>query len=156
MMKTKKLNILSLVAVLLMVGCAHQAGRSQHDAHAMMAGQQVPDELLAKRRVYFDFDRASVRHADLEVLAAHAEYLKHNPNCRVRIEGHTDEKGSREYNVALGEKRAKAVADALVMHGASKDQIIIVSYGKEKLDAKGHDEKAHCLNRRAVIMYGEE
>ncbi|HRE32145.1 MAG TPA: OmpA family protein, partial [Candidatus Berkiella sp.] len=84
---------------------------------------------------------------------AHAEFLKNNPNHHVRVEGHADEHGSREYNIALGERRARTIANALMSQGVAPHQIATVSYGKEKPEAMGHSEDAYRLNRRAVIVY---
>ncbi len=110
--------------------------------------------LLARRVVYFDFDSAQVRREDLPVIEAHARYLAAHPRIRVTLEGHTDERGSREYNIALGEARAKAVARLLELNGVDAGRIRIVSFGEEKPVALGHDESAWQKNRRVEIVYG--
>jgi len=112
-----------------------------------------PNSLLAKRVVYFDFDRSDVKSEFRSILAAHAEYLAGNPNAKVTVEGHTDERGTREYNIALGEKRAAAVKQALTLQGASAGQVNTISYGEERPAAMGHDEDAWGLNRRAELVY---
>ena len=112
-----------------------------------------PNSPLAKRVVYFDFDRSDVKEEYREILAAHARYLAEHPSASVTIEGHADERGTREYNMALGERRAKAVKRLLVAMGASADQISVISYGEERPAALGHDESAWALNRRAEIIY---
>jgi len=109
--------------------------------------------LLATRVVYFDFDSSEVRGTGVEVVAAHARYLAANPATRVRLEGHTDERGSREYNIGLGERRAQAVRRALMLQGALDGQISTVSYGEERPAAAGHDEEAWAKNRRVEIVY---
>lgn len=110
-------------------------------------------ELLAQRTFRFGFDRFDLSSSDQEAVAAHAEYLASHPNKKVRVEGHTDERGSREYNVALGERRAKTVTQVLLSHGVSQNQIATVSYGEEKPETGGHDESAYGMNRRSVIVY---
>ncbi len=114
---------------------------------------QDPSSPLAERVVYFDFDRSTVRDEYLDLIKAHAEYLLMHPQRRVTLEGHTDERGSREYNLALGEQRAKAVRDLLMLEGVAGDQIAIVSYGEERPADPGHDEAAWRKNRRVVIVY---
>ncbi len=112
-----------------------------------------PASPLSHRTIYFDFDSAEVKDADREILAAHASYLSANPQVRVILEGHTDERGSREYNIGLGERRAKAVARLLEFMGASPSQIETVSYGEEKPADPGHNEAAWAKNRRVEIVY---
>jgi peptidoglycan-associated lipoprotein len=109
--------------------------------------------LLATRVVYFDFDSSEIHGAGVEVVAAHARYLAANPGTRVRLEGHTDERGSREYNIGLGERRAQAVRRALMLQGAIDGQLSTVSYGEERPAAAGHDEQAWAKNRRVEIVY---
>lgn len=118
---------------------------------------QDPGNLLSqKRSVYFDFDRYTVAEAFRPTVQAHAAYLSAHPEQKIRIEGNADENGSREYNLALGQKRAAAVRNALVLLGASDAQIEAVSWGKERPKAVGHDEAAWAENRRADIKYGGE
>jgi peptidoglycan-associated lipoprotein len=112
-----------------------------------------PDSLLSQRVVYFDFDDASVSDEYQGVIAAHAAYLAEHPGAQVSLEGHADERGSREYNLALGERRAKAVAQLLMLQGAFPDQSTTVSFGEEQPVALGHDESAWSLNRRVEINY---
>ena len=109
--------------------------------------------LLADRIVYFDFDSAEIKGAGNDVVAAHAKYLAANPATRVRLEGHTDERGSREYNIGLGERRAQSVRRALLLQGATDGQISTVSYGEERPAVLGHDEAAWAKNRRVEIVY---
>lgn len=112
-----------------------------------------PDSPLAERVIYFDFDRSDIRSEFLRTITAHARYLVENPEQRVRLEGHTDERGSREYNIALGERRAQAVRRVFLFQGVRAQQIDMVSYGEERPQAEGHDEEAWGRNRRVEIIY---
>lgn len=108
---------------------------------------------LAKRVVHFDYDSTELSNDDLLTLQAHAKFLMANANSRVALTGHTDERGTREYNMALGERRAKAVESFLVTTGVSSNQLEAVSYGKEMPTNAGHDENAWKENRRVEINY---
>ncbi|MEJ2590669.1 MAG: peptidoglycan-associated lipoprotein Pal [Candidatus Thiodiazotropha sp.] len=114
---------------------------------------QNPNSLLATRVIYFDFDQSTVRSDYLDVISAHADYLAANPQVVVRLEGHTDERGSREYNLALGESRAKAVRSLLLAQGVADNQVVVVSYGEERPAADEHNEEAWALNRRVELVY---
>ena len=109
--------------------------------------------LLAKRVIYFDFDNSEIKGEGTDIVAAHAKYLASNPSARVRLEGNTDERGSREYNIGLGERRAQAVRRALLLQGASDGQLSTVSYGEERPATPGNDETAWAKNRRVEIVY---
>lgn len=115
---------------------------------------QDPDSPLAKRVIYFDYDSDQVKADSLETVNAHGQYLANSPAQRVRLEGHGDERGSREYNLALGERRAQSVSRLLQLQGVLDDQIEIISYGEELPAAPGHDEQSWALNRRVEIVYG--
>jgi peptidoglycan-associated lipoprotein len=119
-------------------------------------GAEAPGPLegmLAKRTVYFDFDSSEIKGEGTDIVAAHAKYLSKNGPMKVRLEGHTDERGSREYNIGLGERRAQAVRRALLLQGAAEGQISTVSYGEERPAAAGSDEAAWAKNRRVEIVY---
>lgn len=103
--------------------------------------------------VYFDFDKYNIKPDFAKVLDSHADFLRSNPALSVVIEGHADERGTPEYNIALGERRAAAVKAYLQGRGVTANQMSIVSYGKEKPAVLGHDAKAYEKNRRAVIVY---
>ncbi|WP_018691105.1 peptidoglycan-associated lipoprotein Pal [Algicola sagamiensis] len=121
-----------------------------------LKGSETANELDALRRqhiVYFDFDKSSVRSEFAEILNAHAAFLVKNPSVKVLVEGHADERGTPEYNIALGERRAKAVSKYLKTLGVLDGQISVVSYGEEKPMVKGHTEDAFSKNRRAVLVY---
>jgi len=109
--------------------------------------------LLAKRTVYFDFDSAVIKGDGTEIVAAHAKYLSDHTDARVRLEGNTDERGSPEYNIGLGMRRAQAVRQSLLLQGASAAQITVVSYGAEHPVDPAHDEDAWSKNRRVDIVY---
>lgn len=112
-----------------------------------------PSSVLAQRVIYFDFDRSDVKPEFMGVIQAHAQYLVAHPRMRVTLEGHTDERGSREYNVALGNRRSQAVRRMLMFHGVADGQITTVSYGEEKPVALGQNEQAWSRNRRVEIVY---
>lgn len=109
--------------------------------------------LLNTRTFYFTFDESALRPQDYPVLRAHAHYLNTHPQQRITIAGHTDERGSREYNIALGERRAMAVQRFLAAEGVREAQLDIVSYGEELPVNDGHTEAAWAQNRRAVLFY---
>ena len=112
-----------------------------------------PNSPLAKRSVYFDFDSYEVKSDYTQLLQAHAQYMKSHPDRHVLIQGNTDERGTSEYNLALGQKRAQAVRRALATYGVPDAQMEAVSLGKEKPLASGHDEASWAQNRRADILY---
>lgn len=115
--------------------------------------QQRYADLRKENVLYFAFDDASVRPEFAEVLAAHADYLMRNPTVTLVIEGHTDERGTPEYNIALGERRAKSVVDYMQSLGVNIRQMNMVSYGEEKPVVRQSNERAWSQNRRAVLVY---
>jgi len=115
-----------------------------------------PNNILSKRSVYFDFDSFVVRDEFRPIVEAHAKYLAANRSARLTIQGNTDERGSREYNIALGQRRADAVKRMMTLLGAQDAQIETVSFGKEKPRNSGHDEAAWAENRRADLLYAGE
>ena len=112
-----------------------------------------PSSILAKRSVFYPFDVSVVQDADKPVVQAHAKYLNEHSNRKVRLEGNCDERGSTEYNLALGQRRADGVKKLLELGGANGSQVESVSYGEEKPKATGHDEAAWSQNRRTDIKY---
>ncbi|MCF6323067.1 MAG: peptidoglycan-associated lipoprotein Pal [Gammaproteobacteria bacterium] len=126
-------------------------GRSE-----LTLSDKSPSNLLNTRVIYFDFDRSKVRAEFTDVIAAHAEYLANNPGAQMKLEGHADERGSREYNIGLGERRGNSIARHLGLQGASRGQLDVVSYGEERPAAVGHDETSWGLNRRVEIIYTRE
>jgi peptidoglycan-associated lipoprotein len=112
-----------------------------------------PESPLATRVLYFDLDSSEISDEDRAIVEAHATYLASNPQTRLRLEGHADERGSREYNIALGERRANAVQQLMGLFGVGTQQLTSISYGEEQPAALGHDESAWQLNRRVELEY---
>jgi peptidoglycan-associated lipoprotein len=132
------------------------AARSQGVGDGTGAGASElndPNSPLSVRVIYFDYDSSNIREDFQSVVEAHAAYLAAHPETTITLEGHADERGSREYNLALGERRALAVRRQLVLLGATAGQIRSVSLGEERPVAEGHDEQSYALNRRAEISY---
>ena len=123
---------------------------------AALAKLRDPNSPLSKRSVFFDFDQYDVKGEYKNQLQAHAKFIASEPNARVLIQGNTDDRGSREYNLALGQRRADAVKKQLVLMGAPESQIESVSLGKEKPRALGNNEAAWAENRRADMLYNGE
>ena len=163
-----------LLAVLVIAGCPSQAPEPPPAPEPAPVVEQPPpppppppppafnDNLepyypgtarLLERVFYFEFDRAVIGSADLEALQVHASVLRDNPSRRVVIEGHCDERGTREYNLALGERRADAIRSFLAAAGIAGSRIETVSYGEERPDDPGSSEDAWARNRRAVMIY---
>ncbi len=171
-MKQLSKLIVCLFPVLLFVGCAGEPPKEEEvtaeevDTRPVAPPPvekvtEVPVEekamtladLQANNKIYFDYDRSEIKPEFRDIVMAHAEYLAANPGVRITIEGHCDERGTREYNIALGERRANAVLKMLSLNGVSRDQLETVSYGEERPDVEGHDESAWKFNRRAVFLY---
>ncbi|KAB0643669.1 peptidoglycan-associated lipoprotein Pal [Burkholderia latens] len=162
MSKTNRLAVLAMFA--LLAGCHHAAKTPENasaapepssEAVATVAADDLdnPNSPLAKRSVYFDFDQYSVKPEYQSLLQAHAGYLRSHPSRRVLIQGNTDERGTSEYNLALGQRRSQAVMSALETLGVQASQLEAVSLGKEKPVALGHDEESWAQNRRADLVY---
>jgi len=174
-MKLHRLLILSMMT-LLIAGCAGQ-DVPDPDAEAtaigaddgsmtdpgafgddglMGEGEEFSDDFMDEEMtmiIYFDFDQSSLRAEYSDLLARHAANLSNNSRASIRLEGHTDERGSREYNIGLGERRSQAVRKMLLIQGGSAGQISTVSFGEERPAAFGSDDDAHQLNRRVEINY---
>ncbi|AYY79910.1 MULTISPECIES: peptidoglycan-associated lipoprotein Pal [Proteus] len=151
---------LPLVAV---AACSSNKNEDQTDTNNVPVVEQGPtaeelarqqlEQLKQQNIVYFGFDKYDISSDYASLLDAHADFLRANPSVRITVEGHADERGTPEYNIALGERRANAVKMYLQGKGVSADQLSIVSYGKEKPAVLGHDEAAYAKNRRAVLDY---
>ena len=173
-MMSKTSRLLAVVVVSVLAGCSSkggpQGGVSVEDrslgadsgaATSGAAGASSfssyslndPNSPLARRVIYFDYDSAEITAADQDTLLAHASYLAANPGQYIALEGHTDERGSREYNIALGDRRALSVQRVLELNGVASGQLSVVSYGEEKPAADGHSDAAWRLNRRVEIVY---
>jgi peptidoglycan-associated lipoprotein len=165
--------IVVLVAVL--AGCSSKGGTTAGDAAVEDLGTSAeggavtsgvgaggsfsyyslsdPNSPLSRRVIYFEYDSAEIAGGDQDLLVAHAGYLGANPGQQITLEGHTDERGSREYNIALGDRRALSVQRVLELNGVTPGQVNVVSYGEEKPAAEGHSDAAWRLNRRVEIVY---
>jgi len=167
----KKPVLITLVAALSMLaGCAcpppkyppaaeqpkAEAPAPTPAAEAAPAPQPMANPLLSQRSIYYDFDSAVLKDEYKKIVTAHAENLAKNPSLKVEIQGNCDERGSREYNLALGQRRADSVKKMMVLLGAKDDQVTTVSFGKEKPRAPGHNEEAWAQNRRSDIVYQGE
>jgi peptidoglycan-associated lipoprotein len=120
------------------------------------AALKDPRNILSKRNIYFDYDQFTVKDEYKPIVEAHAKYLQANRNARAILQGNTDERGTREYNIALGQKRADAVKNLMLLLGATEIQIETVSFGKEKPRREGHDEASWAENRRVDIVHAGE
>lgn len=175
-----KKSLIALVTVLAMAGCASKGAHNAQDnaiptpvdnsssagigsnggatpvqiGDMGNSGQDVGlfDTASKANVIYFALDSSDIDSAGQAVVARFSKYLQANPTTKVRIEGNTDERGSREYNVGLGERRANAVVAALRASGVAAAQLSVISYGEERPAAQGHDESAWVQNRRAVIV----
>lgn len=116
-------------------------------------GGLTHEQLVAKRTYYFQYNRDDVQDEERAAILANADNLVAHPSAKVLLEGHTDPRGSREYNVALGERRAKSVAELMKTKGVNASQIRVISYGAERLAVQGHTEEDFQQDRRVVLVY---
>jgi len=139
---------------------ASTSGTSTSGVSGTATGAQSPlkdpRNILSKRNVYFEYDSFVISEQYKPIVEAHAKYLVANRSARVTLQGNTDERGSREYNIALGQKRADAVKRMLTLMGVQEIQIETISFGKEKPRREGHDEASWAENRRVDIIYAGE
>ena len=126
---------------------------SEDDERSGMSSLDDPQSLLVVRIIYFEYDSSDIKFEDRATVEAHAAYLLANPNTNITLEGHADERGSREYNLALGERRAQTLKRQMTLLGASPSQIRTVSYGEERPAIDGHDDYSWSQNRRVEIIY---
>ena len=164
-----KLLILAVVSAALIAGCSSTgtkesstpppppsdtSGISTSGTGTGMEGNAnaLGSADLTEHSVYFDYDRSEIKPEGQVVVSAWAKYLSAHPTAKARLEGNTDERGTREYNIALGERRANSVAQALEAQGVSPSQLTVISYGEERPVALGHDEAAWQQNRRCDII----
>jgi len=158
--------VLAAVLSLVLAGCGGDKGvkgeegedgvtasglSEEGGAAASELGQDM-QQLLNTNKVYFEFDSSAVDQESRRVIEAHSQFLIENPDVNVVLEGHADERGTREYNLALGERRANSVAEIMVAYGVAPGRIQTISYGEERPAALGSDESAWQLNRRVVIL----
>lgn len=125
------------------------------DGGGMMAMDPLedPDSPLSQRIIYFEYDRSDIPTQYLDLLSEHAKYLIAHPDVQIRLEGHADERGSREYNIGLGDRRAQSVRRILLFQGVGNDEVSTVSYGEERPAMEGHMEDSYAKNRRVEIIY---
>jgi peptidoglycan-associated lipoprotein len=158
-------KVMSVLLIGLLSACASQT--TQPTAESTPAARaetnpnlnsilKDPNNILSKRSVYFDYDSFVVKNEYRATVQAHAQYLRDNAAAKVLLQGNADERGSREYNLALGQKRADSVRNAMTLSGAKDSQIEAVSLGEEKPRATGHDEASWTENRRTDIRYQGE
>ncbi|MEM7284574.1 MAG: peptidoglycan-associated lipoprotein Pal [Pseudomonadota bacterium] len=165
--------VLLLVSLLALAACGGNRSRTvpvsseptviEEDSSASTSGTGIEDEEngvlggldefeWSRDTVYFEFDQANVAPDYMDIVEAYVGWLLDNPNSRVRLEGHADERGSREYNIGLGERRAQAVRNIMRLRGVDDSQISTVSYGEERPVDSGHDENAWQANRRVQLI----
>ena len=173
-MKYRMRTLSGLLMVAVLAGCTSKGGTTDDDMAAVddrsttagavatgaagpgtYQGMSIddPNSPLSRRVIYFEYDSSNILADDQDLLTQHAGYLTANPGQGVTLDGHTDERGSREYNIGLGDRRAQAVRRVLELQGVSPEQITMVSYGEEKPAAEGHSDTAWRLNRRVEIIY---
>ena len=167
-----------MIGVLLAAGCGKKPTTVPDDAGSTAAGETETGTAAGEGQVgegrelpgasgaagggpagvanviYFDFDRSDIRPEYASLISSHAKFLAGSNAVKIRVEGHTDERGSREYNIALAERRAQAVRRALMLQGAGDAQLTTVSYGEERPAAAGSDEASYEKNRRVELVYG--
>ncbi len=169
--------LLLLIGTLMLAGCpkkpttvpegsgstAEESGASEGQGEGQVgAGRDLPGASGSPTGgpagignvIYFDFDRSDIRPEYASLINSHAKFLAGSSGVKIRVEGHTDERGSREYNIALAERRAQAVRRALMLQGAGDAQLTTVSYGEERPSTAGSDESAYEKNRRVELVYG--
>nr|VFJ69554.1 MAG: peptidoglycan-associated lipoprotein [Candidatus Kentron sp. FM]VFJ70609.1 MAG: peptidoglycan-associated lipoprotein [Candidatus Kentron sp. FM]VFK18310.1 MAG: peptidoglycan-associated lipoprotein [Candidatus Kentron sp. FM] len=167
-------RIAQLVAIgfssLALISCESFSAKDESDQSAIVEDKGVyaggidvsepaisplddPSSLLSKRTIYFDLDQSNIKPEYREIIDAHTRYLSDNPSIRVELIGHCDERGTPEYNLALGERRAKAVSQSMSVLGVPYNQLTTNSYGEEQPAVLGHNEAAWAQNRRVEILY---
>jgi peptidoglycan-associated lipoprotein len=166
--------VVLLAGVVMLAGCktppvattapaqtpADTTNPAAYQSSTNQAGQAMTAEQMAKQAlaqvgmvVYFDYDSSDLKPESAAVVTAHARYLSTNSSLKVRLEGNTDERGSREYNIGLGERRAQSVRKTLMLQGVADGQITTLSYGEERPAVSGNDEAAYAKNRRVEFGY---
>lgn len=163
-----KAGAVAVAVATLLTGCASSVSLDESAKTGTLAGESVsveqvvanpftdPANPLSQRSVYFAFDAYDVAPEYAPAIEAHAKWLLEHPDVKIAIQGNTDERGGREYNLALGQKRSEAVKQRLVLLGVPPSRLEAVSFGKEKPIATGHSEEAWAQNRRADLVYPAE
>ena len=166
MTRNTVVRIVTLISLLVLAGCATDKGPPPVDGTqtqgvdtpgpvegAPLPARDSKADLLAKKRVHFAFDSSTIDDEARAIIEAHAAHLTANPSLKVKLEGHGDERGTREYNLALGERRAKAVERLLRVLGVAANRMTTSTYGEEKPLDPEHNESAWRLNRRVELIY---
>ena len=168
MNKTSRVLLVSLLSVAVLAGCSKKVkeapeapvdtGSTTQPTGPSTSGLYGPGDLdtdacLRQRVVYFDLDKEDVKPEFQAIMACHAKYLRDRPSSRITLQGHTDERGSREYNMGLGERRGNAVNSALQANGGSASQLTVVFYGEERPTCTESNEGCWSQNRRVEIVY---
>ncbi|MEL4892733.1 peptidoglycan-associated lipoprotein Pal [Xanthomonas protegens] len=169
MNKTTRVLLVSLLSVAALAGCSKKVKEQPQTDTTGTTGTTAPtgpstsglygpgdldtDSCLRQRVVYFDLDKDAVKPEFQAIMACHAKYLRDRPSSRITLQGNTDERGSREYNMGLGERRANAVSSALQANGGSAAQLTVVSYGEERPVCTESNESCWSQNRRVEIVY---
>lgn len=169
MQLNKKLKRLLLASIIMAVSTACNSKKNNYNTidtennainsndNASLTVKQLAisqiQELKNNNTVYFDFDKYDITSEYTKMLDQHAAFLRINPSVKITLEGHTDEKGTSEYNIALGERRANSVKIYLQSKGVNSEHIAIISYGKEKPAVQGNNESIYTKNRRAILVY---
>ncbi|WP_407471782.1 peptidoglycan-associated lipoprotein Pal [Xanthomonas campestris pv. raphani] len=169
MNKSTRVLLVSLLSVAVLAGCSKKVKETPPPATDTTAGSTAPtgastsglygpgdldtDACLRQRVVYFDLDQDSLKPEFQAIMACHAKYLRDRPSSRITLQGNADERGSREYNMGLGERRGNAVSSALQAAGGSASQLTVVSYGEERPVCTETSESCWSQNRRVEIVY---
>jgi peptidoglycan-associated lipoprotein len=157
--------ILSALLLSLLGACSSQSTKivaidtpntSQKEESVSINPLNDPNNILSKRSIYFEYDRYDIKSEYMDLIDAHANYLQKNSKVKITIQGNADDRGSHEYNLALGQRRAVALKKVLNLKGVSDTQIETVSFGEEKPKAEGHNEQSWSQNRRDDIVYQDE
>jgi peptidoglycan-associated lipoprotein len=166
--KMKKSLLLASLLSLFLVGCSStpindaskptgpSASVTDDDSDLDLASLRDPNNILSKRSIYFDYDKDVVKAEYKDLVAAHAKYVSTHPKARMTLTGNTDDRGSREYNVSLGQRRSVSVKKAMNILGAQDAQIETVSFGEEKADTSCKNDACYAKDRRVDISYEKE
>jgi peptidoglycan-associated lipoprotein len=133
-------------------GGASTSGTALGDDAGGVRGAGMNGGVAGRKIIYFDFDKSDIKAEFASIVTTNAQFLTSHPNAKLKLEGNTDERGTREYNIGLGERRAQAVRRALLLQGVSQNQLTTVSFGSERPAAEGDDESAWALNRRVELV----
>ncbi|CAM8441046.1 OmpA Outer membrane protein and related peptidoglycan-associated (lipo)proteins [Candidatus Methylopumilus universalis] len=165
----KKSLLLASLLSLFLIGCSStpivdvskpagpSASKDENDEKDLdLASLRDPNNILSKRSIYFDYDKDTVKAEYKDLLAAHAKYVASHPKAKMTLTGNTDDRGSREYNVSLGQKRSVSVKKSMNVLGAQDTQIETVSFGEERADTNCKDDACYGKDRRVDISYEKE